>query len=148
MQRSDFSFPEETRIYYSFPYTVLFLFLGALAFGVVAALGFYFQETEGVWFSIVVSLLLFGLAYWQLRERKPNEPPIILNKHGIKVAGYDFAEWQHIRYERVSSSTDSVPDLCFDNKGTSVSYPLIDLKVKDEELAQMLIFYRKASGQK
>jgi hypothetical protein len=146
MQRSDFSFPEETRIYYSFPYTVLFLFLGALAFGVVAALGFYFQETEGVWFSIVVSLSLVGLAYWQHRERKPNEPPIILNKHGIKVTGYDFAEWQYVKNERVSSS--SVPDLCFDNKGTLVSYPLIDLKVKDEELAQMLIFYRKASTEK
>lgn len=145
MQRSDFSFPAETRIYYGFPSRIVLFFLGALATGVVALLGVYFKEPDSILPASMMSLFLIGLGIWELRRRNSRQVQIVLNARGIQVAGHEFAEWKHVKYERVTPSGSATYSLCFDNKGEQISFPLFDVKVEIEELEKMLIFYRKVS---
>ena len=82
---------------------------------------------------------------WELRLRKTNEPQIVLNARGIKLAGSDFAKWEHIKDERIGRSGSASYSLYFENNEKEISFPLFDVKVDVEELEKMLVFYRKAS---
>lgn len=145
MKNTNASFPAETKIHMAFPTNIVIFFATAIAFALVGVSGLYFNEIQVLWPSLILSSVLIGIGFWELSKRKKytGAPKIILNAQGIQVIGHKFAAWNDIKYARVASSATSASYLTFNHHGQDISVSLVGLNVQDDQLEQMLSYYRK-----
>ncbi|SFC06916.1 hypothetical protein SAMN05421780_102462 [Flexibacter flexilis DSM 6793] len=147
MKNTQSFFPAETKIYMGFPTNIVIFFAVGVIFILVGFSGFYFNETQAIWPSLILGNILIGIGFWELSRRKKysNQPQIVLNERGIQVIGHDFAEWKEIKYARVAASGAATSCLVFTHKDKEISVSLVGLNVKDDKLEIMLSHYRKSA---